>query len=338
MNTHALIDAVVQQTTVFLAQLATAGGVRAPLAGVADQVFLELTNELQNQGVSKKVIADMFGMALRTYHRRVRELHASRTELDRTLWEVVLCFVRERERVSAREIVRRFRNDDPEILTGVLNDLVGSALVYRAGVGDGAVYRIADEADFAELDEERRRELNEYLVWLTVYRNGPITAARIASLSRLSVAVCGLSLNTLVADGRIQKSGNGELVEYESQTLLVPLGTSQGWEVAVLDHFQAVVSAISSKLLLRSSRSSAGDVIGGSTWSLDVWEGHPLESEALGTLGRIRNEIEELRKRVDAFNTDHSQNGPRKRVVCYTGQYVQQDGFPPETMSADKNG
>src|SRR5262245_33808399 len=62
VNTHLLIDSIVQQTMVFIAQLATAGGVRAPLAHVADQVFLDLTRELQNQGVTKKVIADMFGM------------------------------------------------------------------------------------------------------------------------------------------------------------------------------------------------------------------------------------------------------------------------------------
>ena len=73
MNAYLLINAVVQQTMVFIAQLATAGGVRAPLAHVAEQVFLDLTSELQNRGVKKKVIADMFGMALRTYHRRVRE-------------------------------------------------------------------------------------------------------------------------------------------------------------------------------------------------------------------------------------------------------------------------
>ena len=59
MNAYLLINAVVQQTMVFIAQLATSGGVRAPLAHVAEQVFLDLTNELSNRGVKKKVIADM---------------------------------------------------------------------------------------------------------------------------------------------------------------------------------------------------------------------------------------------------------------------------------------
>lgn len=42
MNVRLLIDSVVRQTTVLLAQLATNGGARAPLAHVANQVFLEL--------------------------------------------------------------------------------------------------------------------------------------------------------------------------------------------------------------------------------------------------------------------------------------------------------
>ncbi len=57
-----------------VAYLATAGGVRAPLARVANQVFADLSAELAAQGVTKTVIADMFGMALSTFHRRVRAI------------------------------------------------------------------------------------------------------------------------------------------------------------------------------------------------------------------------------------------------------------------------
>jgi hypothetical protein len=65
MNIQLLIDAIVRQTTVLVAELATAGGARAPLAHVANQVFMDLAAELERQGVSRKVSADMFGLALR---------------------------------------------------------------------------------------------------------------------------------------------------------------------------------------------------------------------------------------------------------------------------------
>ncbi len=72
-----LIHAIVRQTTVLIAQLATSGGWRAPLAQLADQVFQDLVTELERQGVSRKVSADMFGMGLRTYQRRVRRITES---------------------------------------------------------------------------------------------------------------------------------------------------------------------------------------------------------------------------------------------------------------------
>ncbi len=61
MNPDLLIDSIVRQTTVLIAQLATATGGRAPLAHTANQVFTDLIRELKEQGVGNKVIADMFG-------------------------------------------------------------------------------------------------------------------------------------------------------------------------------------------------------------------------------------------------------------------------------------
>ena len=164
---------------VFIAQLATSGGVRAPLAQVANQVFLNLSNELQSQGVSKKVIADMFGMALRTYHRKVRSCRESQTEEGHTIWEAVFEHICRHEPVSALQVHQRFGRDDHEVVTGVLNDLVSSGLVYRAGRRERAVYRVAAAADFARVDE-RSPDAWDWLVWLTVYRGGPLTQAQIA--------------------------------------------------------------------------------------------------------------------------------------------------------------
>jgi hypothetical protein len=301
MNTQLLIDAVVQQTVVFIAHLATAGGVRAPLVHVANQMFLELSRELGNQGVSKKVIADMFGMALRTYHRRVRELEASRTDSGRTLWEAVLGYLREREPVAAQELSQRFRNDDPEILSGVLNDLVGSGLVYRTGRGDAALYRAAPESDLGLGDEQRASAAYEYLTWLTVYRHGPLDLATVARLSRLDAVGCEKALERLASAGRVRIEQGTSGTRYVSGEFAVQLGTSRGWEAAVLDHFQAMVTAISSKILTGRARSSEQDVVG------------------------VRREVEDLRVRVDAHNAGAAPGPRAKRVVYYMGQYVRDD-------------
>jgi hypothetical protein len=319
VNAYLLIDAVVQQTMVFIAQLATAGGVRAPLAHVANQVFLDLTSELQSRGVKKKVIADMFGMALRTYHRRVRELGESRTDAGKTVWEAVLGFIREREPVSGSDVLRRFGGDDPEVVLGVLADLSQTGLVYRAGRGDTARYRIADESDFAD-DEQTRSAAHEHLVWLAVYRTGPATEAALREATHLGDAACAAALEALVRDGRVASTRRGGSTTYSAERFEVPLGAPTGWEAAVLDHFQAMVGAITAKLSCGTVQGAPRDAIGGSTWSLDVWPGHPLETDAKGLLATVRRDVEALRARIDAHNAAEAGPPARERVVFYAGQ------------------
>jgi len=323
-NPQLLIDAVVQQTMVFIAQLATAGGVRAPLAGLANQVFADLTHELEKQGVKKKVIADMFGMALRTYHRRSQELRLSRTDEGRTLWEAVYAFLRDKSRVTAAEVMQRFRRDDVEVLTGILQDLVGSGLVYRTGRGGDAVYKLADQEDFDTADRNRT-EANRYLVWLNVYRQGPLTLEEATTLARLPLAVCEEALGRLLGDGHVVSSGAGAERRFQADTFDVPLGLTRGWEAAVLDHFQAVTTAIAQKLVRGPGAVDGVDLVGGSTWSLDVSDAHPLAAEARGTLARVRDEVEDLRRRIDEHNSSHPLPTTFQRVVVYLGQYVRTD-------------
>ncbi len=123
-----------------VARLATSGGARVSLARATDQVFLELTSELERQGVTKNVIADMFGMALRTYHRRVQQVRQAQAE-RRTVRDAVLELVQVSGTVSAHVVHQRFLRHPAELVSGALNDLVHTGLAARTGWGDKAVYR-----------------------------------------------------------------------------------------------------------------------------------------------------------------------------------------------------
>ena len=147
MDVNLLIDGVVRQTTVLIAQLATSAGNRAPLAHTANQVFLSLVKELKQQGLGHRVIADMFGLTLRTYHDRVRRASESVTDRGSSLWEAVLRYVRQRQMLSRAELLNRFRADDEASVRGVLSDLVDSGLLFKSGRGDLTTYRAASDAE-----------------------------------------------------------------------------------------------------------------------------------------------------------------------------------------------
>src|SRR5262245_54338030 len=141
METRHLIDTIVQQTTLLIAQLATSAGIRAPLANIADQVFLELASEIEQQGVTRNVVADMFGMALRTYQKKVNRLRASVTQTEQTLWQSVLQYVREHDGATRRQVLAAFAQDEERHVVAVLGDLVASGLLYGTGRGQHAAYR-----------------------------------------------------------------------------------------------------------------------------------------------------------------------------------------------------
>lgn len=208
MTTELLIDAIVRQTTVFIAQLATAGGARTPIADVAEQVFLELVRELERQGVSRKVT-----------------------------------FIAEHEVVTQSEVLRHFHRDDEELARGVLQDLVETGLVYRTGKGAGAHFRAVRGTEIGH-DDEADRDALDALVAIIIYRIGPTDRAKLRTAAGFPEAVLDGCLARLTTEGRVVVTGD----HYRAPSLILPIGSSGGVEAAVFDHYQAVVSTLSAKI------------------------------------------------------------------------------------------
>src|SRR5690606_16848365 len=92
-----------------------------------------------------------------------------------------------------------------------------------------------------------------------------------------------------------------------------------GWEAAVFDHYKAVVATVLARLG-KQTASSAEDTVGGSTFTIDVWPGHPLMGEVVGTLKQVRSTLGDLRRRVIEYNQGHPRPSDYSRVVIYAGQ------------------
>lgn len=316
MNVQLLIDSVVRQTTVLIAELATSGGVRAPLAHVANQVFLELSDELYAQGVSRKVSADMFGMALRTYLRRIQRLRESSTDRGRSLWEAVLEYLGHGRLVTRAEVLQRFHRDDTTLVRGVLHDLVESGLVLKMGKGARTAYRAATREEIASLERGPASDGTDELVWAVVFREGPITHEAISALVR--GADLERTLSRLLSAGRVQRSTAGGQPTYSAREFFVPEGAERGWEAAVFDHFQAVVRTIGARL--RAETSPAAGALGGSTYTFDVWPGHPYEAEVFRLLSDLRERTGALRGKVREHNAANGRPEKFIEVTFYGGQ------------------
>lgn len=321
MNTKLLIDAIVRQTTVLVAQLSTAAGIRAPLSHVIDHVFLDLSREIERQGLSRKVAADMFGLALRSYQKKVQRLTESETESNRTLWQSILEHLQDSPNATRLEIENRFRFDGAVVVGSVLKDLVNSGLISRTGAGDQAIYKITHPEELQKFISQSDVESATAIVWATIYRSPGINEEELMSLLGLDRSTLSAVLGDLGSQAHIEKAED-ESGGYVARTLTVPVDSSCGWEAAVWDHFQAVVTAIGIKLQRGAPKSEADDIVGGATLSFDVYPGHPHSERVYGLLKRVRADVNEIWAEVAEYNREHVPPNDKSRVTFYFGQSV----------------
>lgn len=327
MNPRLLIDSIVQQTTVLIAQLSTAAGLRSPLSHVADQVFLSLAQEIENQGVGRKVVADMFGLALRSYQRKVQRLEESGTVPGQSLWEAALQYITESGPVRRDDIQHRFRHDDELGISAVLSDLVTSGLVYSSGRGDATVYGVTSEADRNALSKDEEIEDLALLLWGFVFRTPGASMKDILQFTRAPEVKVRAAVRRLLGDGRL--SGEGEDAPLHASSYVIQAGAAQGWEAAVFDHYQALANAVIAKLRQRTSGEPASDLSGGTTLHFGIHPGHPYEERVTQLLRRLRQELGALWQEVADYNKSHPiADEEATRVTLYFGQSVRAPSDP----------
>ena len=320
MEVKLLIDAIMRQTTVLIAQLSTSAGIRAPLSHMADQVFLDLAAEIEAQGVGRKVVADMFGLALRSYQKKVQRLTESMTVRDRTRWEAVLDFLTEQGSVTRERLLARFHGDSAEDIGAVVNDLVGQGVLFATGRGPSTVYGLTSAGDQSRVAAVDRFEAVQAMVWLALYRQ-PMAREDLGAAVSLDAEQLGRALDALARDGRIREE-QGRL---RADTVLIPVGEARGWEMAVFDHFSAVARAIAAKARGSGPQSATKDLIGGATLTFEVSPSHPLRDEVRSLLQRMRTDMNELWARVREHNDTHDiPDRERELITFYFGQNVEE--------------
>lgn len=327
-NLKMLIDGIVGQTTVLLAQLSTASGLRAPLAHVADQVFLERAREIEAQGVRRQVVTDMFGLALRSYQKKMNRLTESASVRDRTLWEAVLEYIDARSsdhgdgsQPSRAEVMARFERDGERQVASVLADLVRSGLIYATGSGKHAVYGTTSEAVRSSVRAADAVEGVAIVAWLRVFHGEASSIAELIDSLPHDAALVRDAVDQLLQSGRLRQGDDGQLT---SSNVLLRLGADAGWEAAVLDHFRAVAVAIATKVRGGERGAREADATGGSTFTFSVSPGHPHRAAVYDLLRSSRLTAQALSDRVASYNEDHPLDpAETSRVTYYVGQVVE---------------
>jgi hypothetical protein len=180
---------------------------------------------------------------------------------------------------------------------------------------------MATSADRSVESEEVAGERLANLVWVTIYRFGPLSHEKLREHVPATDAALEDAIERLLGDGRVATDDN-KPKEYTASGYDIPHGVPAGWEAAVFDHYQAMVTALCIKLRGGEQVSAAGDIIGGSTYAFDVWQSHPMYDEVSGLLRRYRDEAVGVLSRLKEYNEHHTipKDSDWERFTTYVGQ------------------
>ncbi len=310
MDASLLIDGLLREFAQLVARLVRAAEHRPSLADLPTRVFAEIDDALRRDGLRASLLASLFGLKLRTYHDHVRRARQRLDHRALPLVAEVYRHIRAEGPVARWAIDGHFAATHPKVLAAVLDDLVDSALVYRAGRGPSTRYRIDPEADgSSRLDAAAR------LLWVTLYHRSPCDRDGLRPLLA-DDDLLDAALARLAAEGHIEAGEGG----WRCADYAIPMGDRAGWPAAVYDHVRAVTRTLVDKLDAGPT-ATAGDHVGGSTYTFEVGPDHPLDDEVLRLLAETRRRLDALRDAVLAHNRSRPRAG-RRRVVFYFGQHV----------------
>jgi hypothetical protein len=311
MHYKLLIEGIVRQTTVLLAQISTSSGIRAPLARVADQVFFNLTQEIEAQGITKAVVADMFGIALRTYQKKVRRMEQSATESNRTLWEAVYAFICESTRTRQR-VFQRFHQDGEREVGAVLSDLLSSGLIFVTGTSDNLAYGANGEHTRAFVQTAGNIDALANVVWLQLFQKQATSKAELQAILGVEPALLTRAVQELLDTGRVVGDEN----HLEANNLVIAPGGT-GKEAAMLDHYRAVAKVLAAK-------TKAGPVdlsTGGATFVFSIFEHHPHAERVRTLFADHSRAVRELWQEVSEYNRSiNLQREDADQITFYLGQ------------------
>jgi hypothetical protein len=263
-------------------------------------------------------------MALRSYQKKLRRLTASESAADRTLWSAALEHIRQHQPVRKSDLLRRFARDGEREVGSIINDLVGSGLIYQTGRGLAALYRVTSEPDLRKLAGSDDPEALAPVVWSAVFDRPGTSENELDAQLGAGPEVVQRAVQLLIQEGRLRRDAPGSDAPLHAEDLVVPVGATHGWEVAVHDHFRAVANAIASKLQQGTVQARGSDVVGGATLSFDVHAAHPYRAQVVGLLAETRARANALWNELEAFNARNPlAEAERERLFFYFGQYLE---------------
>lgn len=310
------IRTIVDEFASMIAAMATKGGGRLSLEGLDNHFQQALIRSLVDQQLNHKVIADMLGMSLSSFGRHLARARNLDHDQNDSQWSKLYAFISAHPNTSRDDILKRFYPVEEVLIAGLLRDMVSNELV-TIDRNDGTWrYRVIDGADFERLvANETARQAN--FVWVAIHRYGPLSQAQLAAKLAVTETQLDRALATLTATGRV------DIIDDDTPTPLLAVTNynitqaDASWESAVYDHLHAVFKTVTERLKADTTTHLHAS---GSTYSFDIWENHPANTQLFNLVNDFRKKTSELWDDLVRHNREHIDGDDPHQLTLYFGE------------------
>lgn len=323
MSERVLFRVLVSQSARLIARIITLTNARPNLAHLQEDFFYELSVHLQNYGVPRRVAADMFGLAMRSYLRRIKKYNdeLSDREHQLSLWQIVYSKISESPDIQRQKLLDSFSFSHRDSVCSVLKHLCEAGLVTEHR-RDGVISYSARERDANELDVD---EVAQYL-WVMIFVHDessfPHEQLLDEAIPLFGEQMVSAGLDLLIDDGCVDKLLHDGTCSYST----VRSNPEQpfGWLVAISIHLDSVFEAVITKLTMMQSEADLDADVRGGTWTFKLRGDHPFKDRVSHLFDGYQKNVKELFASVHQYNESHPDHddSDEYQVDFYMGQGV----------------
>ncbi len=316
LDTRVLMEVMLERFGETLGALATAGGRRESLARAEGLLFLHTTEALRRQGLSAKVLTDLFGFAsLTSLRRKLRKIREARLDDTRSLRQFILGRVAERGATRA-SLLAELETRDSAIVRGLIRDLMAEGVLQESGAEGLELARATPEADLSAAALE---QLVHVLVGERSRTEAELEQCLGVSRERVTAAA-----ERLVSLGVAER--HGESLRSGTSWDLFPAYETDAATTGLMHHFHGVCRAIVGTVRKWDEFESPAGLVPPAviTATFEVTADDPLRAELLGAHERFCAEIRALYERHQA---EGATGACTTRITLYAGTAV--DPIPP---------
>ncbi|GEM_PF-4795367 len=280
-NYSLFVDTTLSSAASIIAAIMTRNHQRRSYQNIGEKLFKNIAEELIRRDVPYRVAADMMGVSLRTFHRKLK--NAKLVDSGRAA-TAILSYIVDLKEVGRIELYGHFHFLDPALIGSILKDFQASGHIEIEG----------EKIESLGQKEIHKETVSQNYVHFVLIQHPEMTVADLVAITPLSTFECQNILDTLIQKERIEKVGE----KYTAHTPLLLSRQSMHEDESLIFGLSMMFDAACKAIKIRIDSEGETKNSQGNLRSFRVKKGDANDRRIIATLDKLSDSMSELWKKI----------------------------------------